>query len=695
MFRSIKYQVMFFAGCILLTTVLSVVGYSYVSLASMQEKIQQESHDAARQQARQWLLTLADGQASEVARSFELALDAAETLAALLAGNVHQSEPLDRDEVTALLKDIGDRNPDFLSIYSGWEADRFDGQDALHTGDGRHSQASGNFAPYWSRGPAGFDLKPLGDFYSKTPSATGIRASEWYLCPQESKASCAVDPSVYQVNGQPTLLTSFVVPVLNGDQYLGMVGIDYSLNYLQRLAADISRRVFDGQGRVRIISPMGIIAADSRDGDGVGQRLQDPSLLAQLQRGERGSDEHADGLRVFAPISLNKVTQAWGIAIEVPGSALYAEYERMAQARAEAFGKGVWTQLMVGILVAGIGLVGLAFAAGSISRPVQETARMVVRLSSAGGDLTQRLTQHRRDETGVLAEGINQFVATVQGIVTDTATSVHELQQAAVNSARQAQQGLANSHHQLEQVELVATAIHEMSSTADSVSSSAQITAQAVDETRHAVHKGQQVVSASANGIRQLSAQVSEVSDRITALQQQGVQIGSILDVIRTISEQTNLLALNAAIEAARAGEHGRGFAVVADEVRTLASKTRASTQEIQLMIDRLRDTTRAAVDTMTEGRQLSSLALRDAEQAVSELATIVQAADRIQDMATQIASAAEQQSKVSEEINQNVSNIHELASASTRVAREQDAQSRQMHGLTETVMSKLGRFHY
>lgn len=177
MFRSIKYQVMFFAGCILLTTVLSVVGYSYVSLASMQEKIQQESHDAARQQARQWLLTLADGQASEVARSFELALDAAETLAALLAGNVDQSEPLDRDEVTALLKDIGDRNPDFLSIYSGWEADRFDGQDALHTDDGRHSQASGNFAPYWSRGPAGFDLKPLGDFYSKTPSATGIRAS--------------------------------------------------------------------------------------------------------------------------------------------------------------------------------------------------------------------------------------------------------------------------------------------------------------------------------------------------------------------------------------------------------------------------------------------------------------------------------------------------------------------------------------
>ncbi|MGY6037622.1 methyl-accepting chemotaxis protein [Aeromonas sp. AE23HZ002T15] len=695
MFRSIKYQVMFFAGCILLATVLSVVGYGYLSLSGMQARIQQESHDSARQQSGQWLLTLADGQASEVARSFELALDAAETLAALLAGNVHQSKPLDREAVTALLKDIGDRNPDFLSIYSGWEANRFDGLDELYQGGSQHSQASGNFAPYWSRGAAGFALKPLGDFYSKTPSATGIRASEWYLCPQESKASCAVDPSVYQVNGQSTLLTSFVVPVLDGGNYLGMVGVDYSLNYLQRLADGISQRVFDGQGRVRIISPMGIIAADSGDGDHVGKRLQDADLLAQLRRAEAGMAESDAGLSVFSPIRLNKVKQAWGIAIEVPSSALYAQYEQLAQARASDFSRGLWTQLLVGMLVAGAGLVGLALAAGSISRPVQQTARMVSRLSSAGGDLTQRLDQNRRDETGALAKGINQFVATVQGIVSDTATSVHELQQAAVASTRQAQQGLASSQQQLEQVELVATAVHQMSSTADSVASSAQITAEAVDETRHAVHKGQQVVSASASGIRQLSSQVSEVSDKITALQQQGLQIGSILDVIRTISEQTNLLALNAAIEAARAGEHGRGFAVVADEVRALASKTQVSTQEIQQMIDRLRDTTSEAVDTMAEGRHLSSVALEDAEQAVRELATIVQAADRIGDMATQIASAAEQQSKVSEEINHNVSNIHEAASASTRVARELDAQSQQMHGLTEAVMSKLGRFHY
>ncbi len=320
---------------------------------------------------------------------------------------------------------------------------------------------------------------------------------------------------------------------------------------------------------------------------------------------------------------------------------------------------------------------------------------MVGRLSAAGGDLTQRLNVMRKDETGELAEGINRFVSTIHHIVSDTAQSGRDLQLAAHQSAELAQQGLSNSHRQLEEIELVAAAIHEMASTADSVSSSAQITADAVDETRKAVHRGQHVVSNSASGIRELSVQVDVVAQRIAELQQQGQQIGSILDVIRTISEQTNLLALNAAIEAARAGEHGRGFAVVADEVRGLASKTQASTKEIQGMIERLRQTTAEAVSTMGEGKNLSELALQDAELAVTELATIVMSADRIQDMATQIASAAEEQSKVTDDISRNVSNIHEAATASTRLANQQDEQSQQMHKLASDVMDKIGRFRY
>ena len=414
-----------------------------------------------------------------------------------------------------------------------------------------------------------------------------------------------------------------------------------------------------------------------------------------LNKGEASSQQVSGQLRVLVPIHLKGVTKAWGIIIEVADTALFADADQAEQARAADFSESLWIQLLVGIVVACLGLVGLAWAAGSISRPVQQTASMVGRLSAAGGDLTQRLNVMRKDETGELAEGINRFVSTIHHIVSDTAQSGRDLQLAAHQSAELAQQGLSNSHRQLEEIELVAAAIHEMASTADSVSSSAQITADAVDETRKAVHRGQHVVSNSAGGIRELSVQVDVVAQRIAELQQQGQQIGSILDVIRTISEQTNLLALNAAIEAARAGEHGRGFAVVADEVRGLASKTQASTKEIQDMIERLRQTTAEAVSTMGEGKNLSELALQDAELAVTELATIVMSADRIQDMATQIASAAEEQSKVTDDISRNVSNIHEAATASTRLANQQDEQSQQMHKLASDVMDKIGRFRY
>ncbi|HDO1330448.1 TPA: methyl-accepting chemotaxis protein [Aeromonas veronii] len=695
MFRSIKHQVMFFGGCILLATVLSVVGYSYLSLATMQGGIQGEMRETTRQDAGRWLVALAGQQAGEIAGTFEQALNTAETLAAMLAGNVHQPRPLDRATVTALLKDVAERNSDFLSIYSGWEPNTFDGQDSAYLTNGVHSQATGNFAPYWSRGPAGFTIKPLGDYYSKSLSKTGIRASEWYLCPMESKAACAVDPSVYTVNGQPTLLTSFVVPVLDQGRYLGMVGVDYSLNYLQQLAKQVSGQVFSGQSRVRIISPHGIIAADSAQPDVIGGRLEESGLMDLLNKGEASSQQVSGQLRVLVPIHLKGVTKAWGIIIEVADTALFADADQAEQARSADFSESLWMQLLVGIVVACLGLVGLAWAAGSISRPVQQTASMVRRLSAAGGDLTQRLNVMRKDETGELAEGINRFVSTIHHIVSDTAQSGRDLQLAAHQSAELAQQGLSNSHRQLEEIELVAAAIHEMASTADSVSSSAQITADAVDETRKAVHRGQHVVSNSASGIRELSVQVDVVAQRIAELQQQGQQIGSILDVIRTISEQTNLLALNAAIEAARAGEHGRGFAVVADEVRGLASKTQASTKEIQDMIERLRQTTAEAVSTMGEGKNLSELALQDAELAVTELATIVMSADRIQDMATQIASAAEEQSKVTDDISRNVSNIHEAATASTRLANQQDEQSQQMHKLASDVMDKIGRFRY
>lgn len=697
-FRSIKHQITFTGGLSLLLAVSGVSAYCYSSFSGLSATIQHYFQSHTQESTAQWLETLADEEAQTISRTFEQALTSATTLSQILAGNRSSTQPLSREAATQLLRDVLDKNPDFLSVYSGWEKDAFDGNDLAYSGGNRYSQKSGNFAPYWNRGDGTLDLNPLGDYYATKASPTGIRASEWYLCPMESLSACAVDPSVYTVKGQQTLLSSFVVPVISDGKFQGLVGIDYSLNFLQQLAQQVSGEIFNGNSRVRIISPRGIIAADSGNNEAIGKTLSgaDTEQIRQmLQQGKTQVLAQQGNLLVFAPISLRGVQQKWGVVLDVSEATALAKATAAERAIADEFRQAIWIQLLVGLALALFGMLGIGWAARAIAQPLNQVVAMLRRLSAAGGDLTQRLDIRRKDETGELAREVNQLISHIHSIVTDVAGTTLTLQQAAGNSAVSSQQALRRTQLQLQEIEQIAAAVNEMSSTAHSVTDSAQMTASAVEQTRHAVERGQHVVNDTASSIQQLSTQVDSVAGEIQSLELQSQQIGTILDVIRNISDQTNLLALNAAIEAARAGEHGRGFAVVADEVRGLASKTQHSTTEIQAMIDSLRQTTSNAVATMSEGRQLSQQALNDIAHAVNALDEIVTAADQIQDMTTQIASAAEEQFAVTEDINRNIVNINQAASEVADGARKNNSDTQHMNELTAEVMTNLSRFRY
>ncbi|MGL5740931.1 MAG: methyl-accepting chemotaxis protein, partial [Plesiomonas shigelloides] len=418
-------------------------------------------------------------------------------------------------------------------------------------------------------------------------------------------------------------------------------------------------------------------------------------IRQMLQQGKTQVLAQQGNLLVFAPISLRGVQQKWGVVLDVSEATALAKATAAERAIADEFRQAIWIQLLVGLALALFGMLGIGWAARAIAQPLNQVVAMLRRLSAAGGDLTQRLDIRRKDETGELAREVNQLISHIHSIVTDVAGTTLTLQQAAGNSAVSSQQALRRTQLQLQEIEQIAAAVNEMSSTAHSVTDSAQMTASAVEQTRHAVERGQHVVNDTASSIQQLSTQVDSVAGEIQSLELQSQQIGTILDVIRNISDQTNLLALNAAIEAARAGEHGRGFAVVADEVRGLASKTQHSTTEIQAMIDSLRQTTSNAVATMSEGRQLSQQALNDIAHAVNALDEIVTAADQIQDMTTQIASAAEEQFAVTEDINRNIVNINQAASEVADGARKNNSDTQHMNELTAEVMTNLSRFRY
>ncbi len=309
-----------------------------------------------------------------------------------------------------------------------------------------------------------------------------------------------------------------------------------------------------------------------------------------------------------------------------------------------------------------LGILGGLLLAGFVSRPLCQTVAAMEDIAEGEGDLTRRLPVRGSDEIAMLASAFNRFVEKVQGVVRQVAGSTSQLAAAAEEMSLITDETRNGVQRQRNETEQVATAMNEMTATVQEVARHAESAAGAAQQADEEANAGRQVVQGTVEAIHHLAGEVEKAADVIGHLEQDSEQIGSVLEVIRGIAEQTNLLALNAAIEAARAGEQGRGFAVVADEVRSLASRTQESTEEIQQMIEKLQAGARDAVKVMETGRSRAQESVDQAGKAGQALEGITGAVDQITTMNSQIAEAARQQGEVAEEINQNIINISQVA---------------------------------
>ena len=319
---------------------------------------------------------------------------------------------------------------------------------------------------------------------------------------------------------------------------------------------------------------------------------------------------------------------------------------------------------VLGLSVAGLlfgGLGGLLLAM-FVSRPLRHTVTAMEDIAQGEGDLTRRLPVRGSDEIAMLSAAFNRFVEKVQKLVLQVTGSISQLASAAEEMSMITGETRNGVQRQRNETEQVATAMNEMTATVQEVARHAESAAGAARQADEEANAGRQVVQGTVEAIHHLAGEVEKAADVIAHLEQDSEQIGSVLEVIRGIAEQTNLLALNAAIEAARAGEQGRGFAVVADEVRSLASRTQESTEEIQQMIEKLQAGARDAVKVMEHGRSRAQESVEQAGQAGQALEGITGAVDQITTMNSQIAEAARQQGEVAEEINQNIINISQVA---------------------------------
>ncbi|MGR5162373.1 methyl-accepting chemotaxis protein [Vibrio owensii] len=343
------------------------------------------------------------------------------------------------------------------------------------------------------------------------------------------------------------------------------------------------------------------------------------------------------------------------------------------------------------VILAALGMVVLLLK--TVVKPINDIKEAMVQIASGEGDLSQRISINSQDEIGQLAGGFNQFVTKIQATVSQVVESSNTLRQE-MNNLNALTSTIADSTvGQQRDSEAVAAAVHEMQVTSRNVSDSATEAALASQTANEELSNTNVILEQTVAAIRDLAGEIESASQVINTLDNDVSNIASVLDVIRGIAEQTNLLALNAAIEAARAGEQGRGFAVVADEVRSLASRTQKSTGEIQAMIEKLQAGAAQAVEVMQGSKTSSEDTIQSAGLATESLAEILNAIARMNEMNTHIATAAGQQSSVSDEVNSNVQGIADSSTSIVDVVSQAQQSLSMLSEQTQQLDKQVSQF--
>ena len=497
-------------------------------------------------------------------------------------------------------------------------------------------------AVYFGDNQGDFTIRPD----SKMPDGFDPRSRPWYKDAQNSNRSSLTEPYIDAVTGQ--MIISIGTSVKRAGQTLGVVGADLTL---QTITDSINALNFDGMGYAFLISADGQILVHP-DKTLVTKNLKDiysqgtPPISADIS--EIQVDDKTR-IVTFTPVKgLGNVN--WYIGLSIDKEQAFAMLSTLR------------TNAVVATVIAVVSIIALlGLLIRLLMQPLHVMTRAMQNIAEGEGDLTRRLVVESQDEFGTLGSAFNRFVERIHVSISEVASATEQVNEVALRVVSASNSSMLNSDEQASRTNSVAAAINELGAAAQEIARNAALASHQASDARSLAEEGQQVVERSINSMQQLSQMLGTSSGHIESLNDKTVNIGQILEVITSISQQTNLLALNAAIEAARAGEAGRGFAVVADEVRNLAHRTQESAQQVQKMIEELQDSARGSVSTMEESQRHSQDSVEIANRAGERLISVTERIGEIDGMNQSVATATEEQTSVVESINMDITEINTL----------------------------------